>query len=280
MAGWEELHRLLRRAEEVARRIEQSGWEAPSGTARDPLFGCYPRGYLADRLPAELARAGRFGRSLAVAVLHFEESPFDAAQAHGWRDALAASLDLFDLPVRFDEHRLVLLLPEVGKEEAAQKAERLAGALVLSGVAGRLPAVAVAHYPEQGLTASELLEALEREVERARAGRGPAMSMNGAHRNGYAPHLAASGGPSEALVAVGFSADRRLPVSFWRGESLHLIRAILSDETTASGSRRFSVLTDRGEFLLFERDGRWYAEPLLPRDGEAGPPADGAFSEA
>ena len=293
MAGWDELHRLLRRAQALAREIEAGeaagsdgpGWSA-WGSGASP---CYPRAYLARRLPAELARAERFGRPLALALLVFDEPLLAGDPPRGLEAALREALDPFDVPVRYSAHRLVLLLPEAGRDEARRKAERLAAALATEGAADRPPRIGVVVHPEQGRSAEELLEALEDEVDQQRgASRGgsagpgrealeateaveaPAGETHPASLNGTLPRGEPESGPEE-LVAVGFAVDRRLPLSFWRGEKLHIIHAILADETSASGSRRLSVLTDGGEFLLFERDGRWYAEALPPSNGQLPP---------
>lgn len=286
MAAWEELHRLLLRAQALAREIEAGQAVAADGPdfggKGDDAWPCYPRSYLALRLPAELARAGRFGRFLALGVLAFDEPVFAGDAIRGLEESLREALDPFDVPVRCGVDRMVLILPEAGRGEARHKAERLAAALVMKGVASRPPRIGIAVHPEQGHSAEELLGAAEREVERERRTElpgiaafwggyesPPLLGSDAVSRNGHPPRSDAPEAGSEEPVAVGFAADRRLPLSFWRGETLHVIHAILADETSPSGSRRLSVLTDGGGFLLFERDGRWYAEALPPSNGAA-----------
>lgn len=292
MAAWDELHNLIRRVEELARRIEQEERLATGDVRRDELYGCYPRAYLADRLPAELARAERFGRSLALGLLAFEEAVFTSDSVRGLREALSTGLDRFDVPVCYGPRRLLLLLPELSARDARMKVERFAQSLAARGVAPSPPRRGVVAYPELRLSPAELLEALERVVERERrkvpfrgmaegfaasdppeAGPQPASPPSRAlegTRNGLATR-ALSDEPvsSETPVAVGFASNRRFPVSFWRGETLHVIHAILADETVPPGSRRISVLTDGGGFLLYEKAGRWFAEALPPSNGKA-----------
>lgn len=287
MAAWDELHCLLRRAQALAREIEAGQAAEGDGPGlderRDGRTACYPRAYLARRLPAELARAERFGRPLSLGLLAFDEPFFAGDPPSGLEAALREALDPFDVPICYNARWLVLIFPEAGVDEAWRKAERLAAALAAGVAAGRRPRIAVAAYPDQGRSAEELVAALEDAVDLKSRSEHPASSGpkrealeaqasvdNAASHNGKPPRGAPEGG-SEEPVAVGFAADRRLPLSFWRGERLHVIHAILADETSPSGSRRLSVLTDGGGFLLFERDGRWYAEALPPSNGQLHP---------
>lgn len=72
----------------------------------------------------------------------------------------------------------------------------------------------------------------------------------------------APGGEGRVPAAVGFAADRTLPVSFWFRGELYTIQAVLEGGMEGEDGQRLTVMTQTGIFRL-EREGqRWYAQKL------------------
>lgn len=113
--------------------------------ATDPLTGLPNRTGLFDRIALELARSRRSNRAVALAVLDLDRfKDFNDAHGHlaGDRlliasgEALTASLRTTDLAARFGGEEFVVLLPEIGREEATACAERIRLAVSKARVPG------------------------------------------------------------------------------------------------------------------------------------------------
>ena len=75
-----------------------------------------------------------------------------------------------------------------------------------------------------------------------------------------------AGSKQQAWVpaAVGFAANRKLPVSIWYRGELYTIRAILDDEEQRHGGRRMVVMTEDGLFRLEHEGDHWFAAKVEP----------------
>jgi diguanylate cyclase (GGDEF)-like protein len=153
--------------------------------ATDPLTGLPNRTGLFDRIALELARSRRTGRPVAVAVVDLDRfKEFNDAHGHlaGDRlliavgEALSATLRATDLAVRFGGEEFVVLLPEVGREEALVCSERIRLAVAnarVPGASGRVTASIglAAHDPAEGPPpgATALLRGADAALYRAKA---------------------------------------------------------------------------------------------------------------
>jgi diguanylate cyclase (GGDEF)-like protein len=153
--------------------------------ATDPLTGLPNRTGLFDRIALELARSKRTGRPVAVAVLDLDRfKDFNDANGHlaGDRlliasgEALTASLRTTDLAARFGGEEFVVLLPEIGREEAAACAERIRLAVSKARVPGADGHVTASiglavHDPQDGAPpgAAVLLREADAALYRAKA---------------------------------------------------------------------------------------------------------------
>jgi diguanylate cyclase (GGDEF)-like protein len=100
----------------------------------DPLTGVPNRRYLFQQLEAELARATRYGTPLSVVMIdidHFKHLNDTAGHAAGDEvlrevcQRLRANLRRVDTLARYGGEEFVVLLPQVGPEEALDVAEKL-----------------------------------------------------------------------------------------------------------------------------------------------------------
>jgi diguanylate cyclase (GGDEF)-like protein len=154
-------------------------------TLVDDHTGLYNARHLHHALAAEVQRARRFGRPLAV--VFFDLDRFKAVNdAHGHQAGSALlrevggvvrrTLRAMDVPVRYGGDEFVAVLPETGPEQAAHVAERLRQALREAvflrdrGLAVRVAAsFGVASWPEDGGDGDALLRAADAAMYRAKA---------------------------------------------------------------------------------------------------------------
>lgn len=155
---------------------------------RDSLTGLYNRRYMEAALESELAQATRKGQTVGLIMLdidHFKE--FNDAYGHdaGDRalrevgDFLQASVRGGDTACRYGGEEFLLILPEISRENALQRAEMLrAGIRALhektpQPFPGELSvSLGVAIFPLQGDTVHEVMLAVDQALYRAKkAGR-------------------------------------------------------------------------------------------------------------
>jgi diguanylate cyclase (GGDEF)-like protein len=166
----------------------------------DPLTGLFNRRFFDDYLRNELARASRYGASLAVAMIdvdHFKH--FNDRYGHAVGDAalrqVAKTLEVTvrrsDLIARYGGEEFTLLLRESSAAQALERVEQIRreiGALRLEGLTDNAPAeritvsIGLASWPIDGRSMEELLDAADRRLFDAKAaGRnrvvGPAATM-------------------------------------------------------------------------------------------------------
>lgn len=100
----------------------------------DPLTGVPNRRHLFEQLSAEIARASRFGTPLSVLMIdidHFKHLNDTAGHSAGDEvlrqvcQRLKGSLRRVDLLARYGGEEFVVLLPQIGVDEAAEVAEKL-----------------------------------------------------------------------------------------------------------------------------------------------------------
>lgn len=153
--------------------------------ATDPLTGLPNRLGLFDRIALELARTKRTGRPVAATVIDLDRfKDFNDRQGHlagdrlliGVGEALTGVLRSTDLAVRFGGEEFVVLLPEIGREEAVACSERIrlaiAGVRVPGADARVTASIGLAvHDPKEGPppSAAALLREADAALYRAKA---------------------------------------------------------------------------------------------------------------
>jgi hypothetical protein len=122
-----------------------------------------------DAFRAELDRARRHRRTFAMARLELAPSAGGVAAAVADDTTSTATIQLIGASLRITDHAwlddgdVVILLPESDRETAESFADR-----VRTAAPGRFTArIGIAAFPDDGLTSSALLDALERGMEGA-----------------------------------------------------------------------------------------------------------------
>ena len=155
---------------------------------RDPLTGLYNRRFMEESLERELSRMTRIDKPLAVAILDIDFfKPFNDNYGHDAGDAVlkeVAHLMLgfrlgSDVACRFGGEEFVLVLPELGIEQAAKRLDRFRLAVSQLAVQHRgqvLPtitvSIGVAVFPGHGRLGKDLLKLADTALYRAKqAGR-------------------------------------------------------------------------------------------------------------
>ncbi|MBI5103674.1 MAG: diguanylate cyclase [Solirubrobacterales bacterium] len=142
----------------------------------DPLTGCLNRRGFEERLGAELSRASRSGRPLALILLDLDGfKEINDSRGHAAGDALlrwtVATIERTLRPAdalgRIGGDEFAVVLPDAGRAEAVEIAERLRQVL-----ADQSPAsLGVASFPTDGTTAEQLHQQADAELYAVKRGR-------------------------------------------------------------------------------------------------------------
>ena len=162
-------------------------------SSMDRMTGVYNRGYFDERLSAEMSRARRQSEPLALVMIdvdHFKR--FNDNYGHAAGDAglraltnlIRHSLRRSDLVARYGGEEFVIVLPVTTAEQAIDKMEAIREAVAQLPI--RLPkqqttalltmSAGVAVFPDDGVTADELLDCADDRLFQAKqAGRNRVM---------------------------------------------------------------------------------------------------------
>ena len=154
-------------------------------TRVDPKTGLFNARHFAAVLHDELARSQRFGRPMAVIMADLDLlREINNVHGHLAGDAVLGGVAAafrehlrdYDVPARFGGEEFALLLPETDEGQALEIAERVRRAVagsVFEADTAEAPiratiSLGVAVYPQDGLTADELLHRADVAVYRAK----------------------------------------------------------------------------------------------------------------
>lgn len=142
----------------------------------DPLTGMYNRRYLFERLPTEVARAKRYGVPVSVIMLDLDGlKAYNDKHGHLAGDVLLqnvarmiqGALRQEDVVVRYGGDEFAIIVTGADAPSAQVTAERLRNAVKGTGISISL---GVATYPQDAVTAEELLKRADYYLLAAKAG--------------------------------------------------------------------------------------------------------------
>lgn len=170
---WRDISERKRLADELVRLA-----------SRDPLTGIYNRRALNTRLRLEIARARRYGRSLAILLLDIDFfKRVNDTHGHHWGDVVLKGLaeacpgllresDMFG---RWGGEEFLIVLPETPAEAALEVAQRLLEAIrrlqfmAPSGTFGITVSLGVGNWQRQDRSADAFLNRVDQALYRAKS---------------------------------------------------------------------------------------------------------------
>jgi diguanylate cyclase (GGDEF)-like protein len=151
---------------------------------RDPLTGFYNHRFLHERLGEEVVRTQRAHRSMSVLMLDLDDFKLvNDTFGHLFGDRvltwtaelIRSTLRASDIPARYGGDEFAIILPETDREEAGRAAERILDAFqgqpFVGEQRGPVPigaSIGVATFPQDGRTATELIDAADQALYRVK----------------------------------------------------------------------------------------------------------------
>ncbi|MGZ6259572.1 MAG: diguanylate cyclase domain-containing protein [Candidatus Limnocylindrales bacterium] len=178
----------IRQARHEQALLERSDWFDRMANT-DPLTGIANRRTFERILELELARAGRQGTQVSLAVFDVDGlARIDRSRGADVADdvlrtvasALADSVRLVDTVARYGGDEFALLAPGTAGVTVAQRVLTSAGKALAEGGTGAALSVGVARFPDDGATAAELLDAADAAMHVAKAQGGGRIAEAGA----------------------------------------------------------------------------------------------------
>ena len=181
---------LQQRLEQALRQNAQLQAQLQNHAGRDSLTGLLELGPFMNSLSAELGRAGRYGRPVAVVRIdldNFEALNIQHGRAVGDRvlqaagQAIVSQTRIQDMACRVAGDQFALLLPETDAAGAAVCAERILGVLErlqAEGIAGLRASAGVAPF-ERGQSGERLLAAAGIALRQAQDEGGGRVALSG-----------------------------------------------------------------------------------------------------
>jgi len=207
MACWDEIFNLMRQLEGELLRLQLDRGASSWRVVKEAEAGWYSRAYLADRLPAEIARSRRSGRPFGLGLFRLDQGELVPA---AWRPFLQRALQPEEVAVLYGDRALCFLFPEQDGAGVRRRTVELADEAVVFGLFPRdALKLSSLSYPEVQGTPGSLLSLLEETLLPLRAVQGegaasgnpsPAWSWPGPaedapRRGARGPDLSAAGLP-------------------------------------------------------------------------------------
>jgi diguanylate cyclase (GGDEF)-like protein len=167
-------------ADRIAGRIARSQSLAQLALL-DPLTQLYNRRFMNERLPAEVAHAGRTGTRFAMAFIDLDKfKRLNDVFGHAAGDralvafgqVLRSGLRLYDVTCRFGGDEFVVLFPDSDGEGAKVALDKLRSerAWVLSDLPAVTFSAGIAQFPDDGHSWAQLFDVADRNLRSAKKG--------------------------------------------------------------------------------------------------------------
>ncbi|MBI2723675.1 MAG: GGDEF domain-containing protein [Chloroflexi bacterium] len=150
----------------------------------DPVTWVYNRRYMSEAIEHELVRCGRYARALSVVVVDLDDfGAFNSQYGQSLGDrllrsaavSLAEAISPPEIVARLTADEFAILLPETNRAGAVSVTTRLLASLSQVSVFGKdgspeplKASVAIVCFPEDGMSAKDLLESAGAEMEQAK----------------------------------------------------------------------------------------------------------------
>ena len=167
----EENARLRAQVELLQNQVQHAEVRLKEMGIADPITGLYSYRYFLGRITEEVARADRFNLEVSCLLLSLDQPGFEGLLEVA--SMLKESCRTYDIPARWGQNELVMLLPATDMDGVQVVAERfrllVESAFKQHGAApGLTVSIGVATYPLPGLEdAQQLIEAADSALHRA-----------------------------------------------------------------------------------------------------------------
>src|SRR5690606_14927755 len=131
MASWDEIFNLMRQLEGELLRLQLDRGASSWRVVKEAEAGWYSRAYLADRLPAEIARARRSGRPVGLGLFRLDQGELVPA---AWRFFLQRAPQPEEVAVVYGDQALCFLFPEQDGAGVRRRTVELADEAVVFGL--------------------------------------------------------------------------------------------------------------------------------------------------
>jgi diguanylate cyclase (GGDEF)-like protein len=167
----DELTRLRARVEQLENQLQDAEVRLKEMGIADPITGLYSYRYFLGRITEEVARADRFNLEVSCLLLTLDKPGFEGLLEVA--KMMKDSCRMYDIPARWGQNELVMLMPATDLDGAQTFAERFRLAVESAfsqhaGVPGLTVSIGLATYPLPGLEdAQQLLEAADSALHKA-----------------------------------------------------------------------------------------------------------------
>jgi diguanylate cyclase (GGDEF)-like protein len=167
----DEVTRLKARVEQLETQLQNAEVRLKEMGIADPITGLYSYRFFLGRISEEVARADRFNLEVSCLLLTLDKPGFEGLLEVA--KLLKDSCRVYDIPARWGQNELVMLMPATDLDGALTFAERFR--LVIesnfkahAGAPGLTISIGLATYPLPGLEdAQHLLEAADSALHKA-----------------------------------------------------------------------------------------------------------------
>lgn len=167
----DELIRLRSQVERLQNQLQDAEVRLKEMGIADPITGLYSYRYFQGRITEEVARADRFNLEVSCLLLQLDQPGFEPLLEVA--TMMKESCRLYDIPARWGQNELVMLMPATDIDGAQTFAERFRLAVQSAfanhaGAPGLTVSIGVATYPLPGLEdAQHLVEAANAAMHQA-----------------------------------------------------------------------------------------------------------------